>query len=102
MKYVTSGPFRAWHGFRALTRAEGRGNLACHPSEPLHGSSVTLFFALFFPLGMERSVLCLRHHHGVGADNLFHRLISGRTFFFFLLASGYILQASGLVTPSAQ
>lgn len=52
---------------------------------------VTLFFILFFPLGMEISVLCLPHHYGVGADNLLHRLIKWKEFFF-LLASGYFLQ----------
>lgn len=85
----------------ASTQVKGRGNLACHPAESLHGGSVTLFF-LFFPLGMEISVLCLPHHHDVGADNLFHRLIKGSPPPPApMLASGYFLQASGLFTPSA-
>lgn len=66
-----------------LTRVAGRGNLTCHPWEPFHGSSVTLFLVPFLPLGMEISVSCLFHYHGVGADNLFYRLLSGKNFFLF-------------------
>lgn len=71
------------------TQAEGRGNLACHSWEPLHGSSVAFFFVSFLPLGVRIRVLCLSCHLGV--EPLFHRLISR---IFFLLESSYLLQAS--------
>lgn len=75
MEHVTSGLFRA------LDLGEGRGDVACHHPESLHGSSVTLFFLQFLLLGMGICVLCLSHHHGMEADNLFHKLINGRIFF---------------------
>lgn len=75
--------------FRAPDLGEGRGDVACHHPEPLHGSSVTLFFLQFLLLGMGICVLCLSHHHGMEADNSFHKLINGRIFFF-----SYLLQVS--------
>jgi len=84
----------------ALTPAEGRGNLTCHPWEPLDGSSVTHSLVPFLPLGMGISVLCLSHHPGVGADILFQQAHKWKEFFS-LLASGYFLQAPGLFIPSA-
>lgn len=67
----------------ALTPAEGRGNLTCHPWEPLDGSSVTHSLVPFLPLGMGISVLCLSHHPGVGADILFQQAHKWKDFFSF-------------------
>lgn len=76
MEHVSSGLFRA------PDLGEGRGDVACHHPEPLHGSSVTLFFLQFLLLGMGICVLCLSHHHGMEADNSFSQAHKWKDFFF--------------------